>query len=320
MKNGMKTRRLLGAAVLFAAGGAMAQAQDYPSRTIEVVHQYGPGGGTDRFIRAVGEPFSEVTGAQIVPISVSGGGGIPAFTNFIQRPADGYSMLAISPDEIIVQVMGRIDMGELMPLVRVQQDQGLFMVPASSPYETIQDFIEHAKANPGDIKMGITGAAGFDDTAVGLWNLRTGAEVITIPFGSSEMVAATLGGQVDAMYEEYGSGRGLIDSGDLRPLVVFSEERLPDLPDVPTALELGYDITLGRWRGLAMHAGDDPAHAITALEAIKQATQSESYKKFESDSALQYGSVILGPEEFQTFIDSEIALYTDVLKQLGYIE
>lgn len=295
-------------------------AQDYPSRSIEVVHQYGPGGGTDRFIRAVGVPFEEIAGVPLVPISVQGGGGIPAYANFQQRRSDGYTLMAIGPDQVIAHALGRIDMDEFLPLARVQYDQGMFIVPADSPHQTIEDFIKAAKANPGDIKVGITGAAGFDDTLVGLWNIESGAKVTTVPFGSSEMVSNTLGGQVDAMYEEYGPARGLIESGDLRPLVVFADERLPVLPDVPTAKELGYDVTLGRWRAFAMHNEADPAHVKVLYDAIEQAVATESYKDFEEKSALQYRSVLLGPEEFQKFVNKEITTYTKVLKELGLIK
>jgi putative tricarboxylic transport membrane protein len=303
------------AGTVLAAPAAMAQ--DYPSRTIEVIHSYGPGGGTDRFIRAVGVPFEEIAGQSMVPISIQGGGGMPAYANFQQRRADGYTLMAISPDQIIAHVLGRIEMDSFQPLARVQYDQGMILVPASSPFQTIQEFMEHARENPGELNVGITNAAGFDDTVMGLWNIETGAEVTTVPFGSSEMVSNTLGGQVDAMHEEYGPARGLIDSGDMRPLVVFSDERLPVLPDVPTAVELGYDVTLGRWRAFAMPADADPAQVDTLFGLVSEAVASDSYQEVQEQAALQYRSELLGPEEFQAFIDSEIEVYTRVLDALG---
>lgn len=311
------TAALIGAAALAAPAAAQ---DDYPSRTVEVVHQYGPGGGTDRFVRAVADPFAEIAGEQMVPISVQGGGGIPATVNFLQRPADGHSLMAISPAQVIAHVQGRIDMADFMPLARVQYDQALIWVPADSEFETIEQFLEHAKENPGDLQIGLSGAAGFDEVTVGLFGLESETDLTTIPLGSSEMVSNTLGGQVDAMFEEYGPARGLYDSGDLRPLVVFSEERLPVLPDVPTAQELGYDVTLGRWRAFAMQAEDDPAHAETLYDLVSQAVATESYKEFEEQNALQYRSELIGPEEFQAFIDKEIETYGAVLRELGYIE
>ena len=297
-----------------------AAAQEYPTRTVEVIHAYGPGGGTDRFVRAVAAPFEEIAGQSMVPISIQGGSGLPAFANLMQRPKDGYTLMAISPDEIINHALGRIDMADFQPVARVQFDQGMIVVPASSPFETIEQFIEHARENPGELTVGITGAAGFDDTAMGLWNLETGAEVTTVPFGSAEMVSNTLGGQVDAMHEEYGPARGLIESGDMRPLVVFSEERLPVLPDVPTAVELGYDVTLGRWRAFAAPAGTDPAQVDTLFGLVSEAVETEFYREFEEQAALQFRSELLGPEEFQAFIDAQIETYTQVLDALGLIE
>lgn len=318
----MKIATITGALALatgLAATAVVAQ-EDYPSRTVEVVHQYGPGGGTDRFIRAVADPFAEIAGEQMVPVSVQGGGGMPAVANFLQRPADGHSLMAISPAQVIAHVQGRIDMADFMPLARVQFDQALIWVPADSPYETIEEFVTAAQEDPGSVSVAISGAAGFDEVTVSLFGLESEATFTTVPFSSSEMVSNTVGGQVDAMFEEFGPARGLWESGDLRPLVVFSEERLPVLPDVPTAQELGYDVTLGRWRAFAMQADDEVEHAETLYGIIEQAVETDSYKEFEEQSALQYRSELIGLDEFQAFIDQEIETYTAVMQELGYIE
>jgi putative tricarboxylic transport membrane protein len=316
------TKSLLAAALLAtAAFSSHAVAQDaYPSRTVEAIHQFGPGGGTDNFVRAVSEPFQTITGQSLVSISVQGGGGIPSVTTFMQRRADGHTVLAVGPEEIINHVLGRFDATQLQPVARIQYDQGLFLVSANSPLQTVQDLIDAATAAPGSLNIAVTGAAGFDDTLVGLWNLRSGAELSTVPFSASEMVSNTLGGHVDLMFEEYGAVRGLIESGDLRPLVLFSEERLPVLPDVPTATELGYEVELGRWRGFTLKEGDSPEHVAALADIMSEAAQSEPYKANEEAGALQYRSVFLGPEEFQAFLEAEIEVYTEVLTELGYVE
>lgn len=314
-----KTMTIAAIAASFAIA-APAMAQEYPDRTVEVIHHYGPGGGTDRFIRAVADPFADIAGEQMVPVSIQGGGGIPAIAQFTRRPADGYTLFAISPAQIISHVQGRIDMADFMPLARVQFDQALIWVPADSPYDTIQDMLADAEANPGSVSIGLSGAGGFDEVAVSLFGLEADVEFTTVPFSSSEMVSNTVGGQVDGMFEEFGPARGLWESGDLKPLVLFSEERLPELPDVPTAMELGYDVTLGRWRAFAMQAEDDPAHAEALYGIIEEAVEAESYKEFEMQSALQYRSELIGLDEFQAFIDTEIETYTAVMQQLGLVE
>src|SRR5690606_18493885 len=197
---------------------------------------------------------------------------------------------------------------------------GLFYVKSDSPIKSAQDLIDHARKSPGKLNIAMTGAAGFDETLVGLWNLRSGAELSAVPFDSgAEVISAVLGGHVDVMYEEYGPTRSMIEAGDLRPLMVFAEERLPVLPDVPTARELGVDVTLGRWRGFALKQGDEEAHADALYSVFEQAVQAKSYKDIESKSGLQYRSVLLGPDEFKTFLESEIETYRAVLQKLGHI-
>jgi putative tricarboxylic transport membrane protein len=321
----MKPMKTVRAVLMTAALGSMlpalpAAAEGYPSRTVEAIHQFGPGGGTDRFIRAIGEPFQEITGQTLVPISVQGGGGVPAAVTFMQRPNDGYSLMAVGPEQVINHVLGRMKMDDLRPIARIQYDQGLFLVSKDSPIETIDDLVRIAREQSGALKVAITGTAGFDDTLVGLWNLKSGAELTTVPFSASEMVSNTLGGHVDLMYEEYGPARGLIESGDLRPLVVFSDFRLPVLGDVPTAAELGFDVTLGRWRGFALHAADDETTGNTLFGILDRAAASKSYKTIETESGLQFRSEVLGPNQFADFVKHEIEIYTDVLKQLGYVE
>ncbi|MFV0245468.1 MAG: tripartite tricarboxylate transporter substrate binding protein [Qingshengfaniella sp.] len=301
-----------------AALAVPAAAQDYPSKPIEVIHQFGPGGGTDNFIRAIGLPFEGISGVQLIPLSMAGGAGMPAAAAFAQRPANGQTLQAIGPEEVISHVLGRIDLTTYRPIARVQYDQGLFYVGKDSTFQTIEEVIDFATANPGELKVGIAGAAGFDATLVGLWNTTTGATLTAVPFkGSSEALASAMGGHTDLLYEEYGPARGVIESGELRPLVIFSEERLPELPDVPTARELGHDVTLGRWRGMAMKQADDPAHAERIAALLAEAAQTPEYKEIEAKSSLQYRSEFLGPDAFAAFLDEQIKVYSDVLSEIN---
>ncbi len=244
---------------------------------------------------------------------------MPAATSFLQRPADSHSLMAIGPEQVINHVLGRMDIGDIMPVARVQYDQGLFLVRRDSAFETIDDLIEAARERPGDLTTAVTGSAGFDDTLVGQWNIKTGAELATVPFSATEAISNTLGGHVDVLFEEYGPARGLIESGELRPLVLFAEERLPILPDVPTAVELGYDVTLGRWRGFALQADDSEEHAEQLFAIIEEAAQSDYYRRVEEENALQFRSELLGPDEFQEFMVRELEIYTTVLREQGFI-
>lgn len=323
---------LMAALMLFPMAGcstgetkpAATQTEDLTKlipKNVEVINEFGPGGGTDTFIRAIAVPFSKLSTKSLIPMSITGGGGVPAATEFLSRPADGNTIMAVGPEEMINHAMGRIDASQLMPLARIQYDQGLFFVKADSPYKTVQDLITYAKANPGKLSIGMTGAAGFDETLVGLWNMESGAELKALPFDSNaEASAALLGGHTDLMYEEYGPMLSLIQSEKVRALVVFSEERLPVLKDVPTAKELGYDVTLGRWRGFALKQGADPKVAANLYKIFEKAAQDPEYKNYEEKNMLHFRSKLLGPDEFKAFMDKELVTYTEVLKKLGYVK
>ena len=296
-----------------------AESAKYPSRTVEVINQFGPGGGTDLFIRAIAMPFAKITKQSLIPISVTGGGGVPAATEFFSRPADGNTMMAVGPEEVINHAMKRIDAKKFIPLARIQYDQGMFYVRAKSPYQTINDVINAAKKSPGKLSIAVTGAAGFDDVLVGLWNLKSKAELKSIPFeAAAEATAAVLGGHVDLLYEEYGPMRSLIESGKVRPLVLFTEERLPMVKDVPTAKELGVDVTLGRWRGFAFKEGTKPEQVEAMSKIFENAVKDPIYKAVEEQNMLQFRSKYMGPAEFKTFFNKEMEIYAEVMKNLGY--
>lgn len=310
----------IGLGLGIAVGHPVAADDRYPERTVEVINQFGPGGGTDLFIRAIGMPIAQITRQSFVGLSVTGGGGVPAFTEFMSRPADGHNMMAIGPEEVINHVLGRIDISQLRPVARIQWDQGLFYVRADSDFQSIEDIIAHARENPGGLSIGGTGAAGYDETLVGLWGLRTEAPLNYVPFNSAgEAFSAVLGGHTDLLFEEFGPARALVEGGEIRPLVVFMEDRLPDLPDVPTAVELGYDVTLGRWRGFALKADDNPDHAEALISILERAVEDPIYRNVEEQNALQYRSVVIGPEAFKEFVDSEVEVYREVLTALGHL-
>lgn len=313
----LKLLACAGCTMMLVQAGAAQEA--YPERTVEVINQFGPGGGTDQFIRAIGEPFESITDQSLVGISVQGGGGVPAAQTFFDRPADGYTMMAIGPEEMINDALGRIDASKFQAVARVQYDQGLFYSSGSGDLKTIQDVIDQAKSKPGGLKIAITGAAGFDEALVGLWNLNSGAEITPVPFKSaSEALAAVLGGHVDLLYEEYGPSRGMIEAGELNALVVFAEERLPVLEDVPTAVELDIDVTLGRWRGFALKEGDSEESVAKLGEIFAEAVKADSYKDLEEKNALQYRSEFFGPEEFSKFLEGQREVYKEITEKLGF--
>jgi putative tricarboxylic transport membrane protein len=307
------------------AGLAWSQAskpKDYPSRAIEVVVQYGAGGGSDIFVRSLMMPARRELKVPINVTNLTGGAGVKASQYVLSQPADGYTIYNFSPEQLINTIFGRENYKEeFAPLCNVQQDLSMFYVRAESQFKTLQDVIKYAKENPGKLQFTGTTAASPDEVIIMLFAKKAGIKVKYIPFDAApETHAAVLGGHIDVLHEEPGVIMSLIEAKKLRPLVIFTEKRVEKFPDVPTGRELGYDITMGRWRGLCVKKGT-PQEIINYLAAVfKKAANHSSYKAIAHASLLDLREGWKGPEEYGKFWDEEYVRYREIFDELGYLK
>ncbi len=308
-----------------APTGAPTKAAEapYPNRAITIIAGAGPGGGTDVFARAISIPMGGILKQSFIVQNMGGGSGSVGQSYVAKQPADGYTLLAISSDLFINSAYKRGDTTykDFTPVARVQYDQGVLWVRAESPFKTIQEVIADAKANPEKQKWGMTYAGAFDDTLLGLFVDSAGVKVNFVPYQSgSETLAAVLGGHVDVYYEEPASAWASYEAKKLRPLVVFTENRLPLFADVPTAKELGYDVTLGIIRGFYVKKGTPPEIVKTLEAAIQKAMADPVYKAVEHQTMLDMRPGFLNAADFAKFMETEYALYHKTLLKLGYIK
>lgn len=310
--------------ILCCMGFAWSQApkpKDYPTRAIEVVVQYGAGGGSDIFVRSLMMPARNKLKVPINVTNLTGGAGVKASTYVLSQPADGYTIYNFSPEQLINTIFGRENYKEFAPLCMVQQDQSIFYVRAESPFKTIQEVIKYAKENPGKLQFTGTTAASPDEVIIMLFAKKAGIKVKYIPFDAApETHAAVLGGHIDVLHEEPGVIMSLIEAKKLRPLIAFTEKRLDKFPDVPTGRELGYDITMGRWRGLCVKKGT-PQEIINYLaDTFKKCSQDPSYKAIEKANLLDLRPGWKGPEDYGKFWEEEYVRYKEIFEELGYLK
>ena len=321
MKKGMWRR--FGWAVLwvtlFAAWTSPLLAQDkFPSKTIEVANMFGPGGGTDVFVRTLAIDARRILKVPIMVTNMTAGQGVAATKHVLDQPADGYSLLAFGPEQIFNAILGRIDYKEFEGVIMCQQDQSMFFVSKDKgKFKTIQEVIQFAKSNPGKIKIAGTGAAGFDEVLVKQFNKRAGIELTYVPYESaSEAKAALVGGHIDLLHEEPGVIISLIDAGTVVPVIVFTAERLKRFANAPTAKELGIDITMGRWRGLAVKKGTSKEIIKVLHDGFRKAMDSEVYKTITHSQLLDLRPGYLNAEDFTKFWAVEDKLYSEILKPM----
>lgn len=296
--------------------------KNYPNRPIEVVVQYGAGGGSDIFVRSLMIPAQKMLGVTVNVTNMTGGAGVRASQYVLSQPADGYTIYNFSPEQLINTVFGRENYSEeFAPLCQVQQDLSMFYVRPGGKFNDIHDVIEYAKKNPGKVQFTGTTPASPDEVIIMLWAQKMGLDVQYIPYDRApETHAAVLGGHIDVLHEEPGVILSLIDGERLKPILVFTEERLERFPDVPTAKEIGADVTMGRWRGLAVKKGT-PQEIIDYLAWVMYEAQKDpAYLNVAEASLLTLRPGWKWPDEFGEFWEEEYENYYNIFKGLGYIK
>lgn len=345
---GRRENRLIGSLValfflvgiLFVAGAQAADIKkpaDYPKRKIEWNLWYGPGGGTDIFSRTIGIPARRhLKPAPLVIINIPGAAGANGMIYTMEQPADGYTITSIGNDLPINDVLKRakfkgrpLTIDDFVPIIRCQYDTATIQVSSKKshskgkPFKNIKDFVKYAKANPGKVTIGGTGSAGFDEVVVASFLKAAGIETKYVPFDSAgKMHAQVLGGHIDAMFEEFGSTISLLEKGDIKALVVFKEDRVKDkrFSKIPVAPELGWDVTLGRWRGIGARAGTPPDRIEYLHQIFKKAMGHSIYKSMEKTRLLDLRPGYMGPKDLAELIKKEKDTFSSVLKELGYIK
>ncbi|MBD3896331.1 tripartite tricarboxylate transporter substrate binding protein [Halomonas sp. ML-15] len=257
---------------VMAAGIAAA---DYPTKTITMVIPYGAGGGTDVLARTLQPALEESLGQTIVVSNVPGGGGILGFTQVANAKPDGYTVTI--PNNVIFATEGMgnatYTYSDFDYLGNVMSEDYVVAVRADGPWDSWEALVEDMQANPGTVSFGFSGAGGSTHVASEILADMVGYRARQIPHdGSSDAVAAAMGGHIDALMLNLADLASGLRSGRLIPLVSLGDDRLEDYPDVPTLSELGHELSLTNWRGIAAPAGVDEEVKAAWAAALEAAT------------------------------------------------
>ena len=277
---------LIAASVLAAQpilnGAALAQ-DDYPSRPIEMIVTFGPGGGADLMGRQMARLLSDRLGVPVPVSNVAGASGNAGLTRLATSESDGYTIGTLIALTVASWASGLGDTSadDFRVVAVVQSSPGFLFVPAASPHQTAEALFDHARENPSTLRVATSGYGTMDDVTLKLLT-DAGIEMANVPFEApAERYASPIGGHTDAIYEEPGDVAQFIQAGQLKPVVVFAQKRHPDFPDVPTAQELGLDIAeLDIFRSVALPAGASDEVVARLEEAVVNAVASEEWQKF----------------------------------------
>jgi putative tricarboxylic transport membrane protein len=296
---------------------AMAQA-DYPSETIEMISHAAPGGGTEVTARLVMQGAQEELGQDMVVVYKQGGAARAAHEYFMQRPADGHTIMALTQTHLYTIARGNspISIDDMIGVARAMDDPSVIVVGADSPIETYEDLIERSKEEP--LVWGVAQVGGTEHIGLARWAEAAGIEYRVVPFGSGgEMLTGLRSGAIEATIPNVSEALGLIEEGEVRPIAVMDDEPIDDLSDVPTTFEKGHEVKVTTTRGYAVRA-DTPPEVVKILEdALLKGMQTEEFQNYLRNAGLDPDDSIAGSEEWDAQLKEEYAQSKAVIDRLG---
>jgi tripartite-type tricarboxylate transporter receptor subunit TctC len=305
------------AAMAIVAATFTARAQDFPTKPINIVVPYPPGGFTDVATRALAPQLGKSLGQPIVVINRPGAGGAIGIDTVLGSPPDGYNIVLGVPATLSLFPITQDKYAGLndkyTPLtLGVRSHLALLINPERIPVRSLKDFIAHLKANPGKLNYGTPGAG----TSYHLWTEvmleRLGATATHVPYKGEAQVALDLaGGQIDFMLAS-GAVKAQVDSGKLLVLASGSDQRWSVYPNAPTFREQGVDLSIGGWLAYI-----GPGGLPAPIQAKIVAAFAEAYKDPEVVKLLEaQGNIPVGagPQELVATIKAEQEAFGKLLK------
>lgn len=302
------------AASLTGCGGQSQTEEKFPTKPIEFIVPWGPGGGADQLARLTAKGAEGILKVSLPVINVAGATGATGMAKMLAAPADGHTISIYIADTHAVLTTGSASwkLEDITPAAVMLKAPSYLFVKGDSPFKTWADFEKAAKANPGKYKVATLGEGSVDDVTLKYLESK-GIKVTGVPYPNpGERYTSVLGGHVDLLYEQAGDVRQYLDGKQIRPLIIFNEERWPTFQDVPCSKELGYDIYLPQFRSIIVKAGTDPARVNKLADTFKQVYDSSEYQQFLEQQYARKDSY-MGPDEAQKYLQQEIDTMKKVL-------
>jgi len=299
-----------------------ASAQSYPSRPITFVVPWGAGGGTDTTARYFAAQLEKELGQPVNVVNRTGGGGVVGHSAIAQAPADGYTVGMITVEISMMHWQGLTELNptSYTPLALVNADPAGFTVKADSPFKSVKEVLDFARANPGKLKASGTSQGGIWHLA--LAGLLNDAKIpqTAIPWvpsnGAAPAMQDLVAGGVDIVTCSLPEARALIEAGKAKPLAVMDAKATPLFPKVPTMKEAsGSAWTVSAWRGIAAPKGLPKDVETRLVTAIKKIWDSKEFKDFAESKG--YGTAWAAQADFATFMAKGDADMGVVMKAAG---
>lgn len=303
--------------VLAAVCLAAAPAAAFPDKPVELTVLFGAGSAADLLARRLAELAGRDLGQPVPVVNRTGAGGALGYAHVKGQSPDGYAVVWNSNSVSTAYHAGnmKFDYTAFAGVAALTSEPVSLAVKVDAPWKDIRDLLAHAKAHPGQVRLGNSGRGSFTHLmAVALEN-RTGVKLTHVPFGRELAVTTVLGEKIEASVQLPAEIMTQVTGRQVRVLAITGDKRLASLPDVPTLKESGVDLTMSLWRGIAVPKGT-PEAVIARLEhAFTRAAQSAEFREF----AARMGAVVevRSARDFDAFIARDDRDIAALMEQIG---
>lgn len=308
---------LVAAFAVLSAAYAPAFADTYPSRPVELVVAFQPGGGVDTTARVFAEVARTHFAQPFVVVNKAGASGSIGLNYVASAAPDGYKVAMVFAELSTIPLLGISKVGpdDFQPIAKFASDPSTIAVRVDAPWKTLEEFLAHAKANPGKLTVSNAGNGSISHISAAALGLASGTRFTHIPYqGSAPAVQALLGGQVDATTVNYAVLSPFVTGAKVKVLAAMSDKRYPALDQVPTLKERGIDLSVDVWRGMAV-AKNTPKDVVDALRQVAKTVAQDP--KFQETLAKQNVTIAFEDvDQFTRTIARESERFKQVVPQL----
>jgi tripartite-type tricarboxylate transporter receptor subunit TctC len=322
----MKRLRILSAAIAvfcFAAGAAgSVHAQSYPTRPIKLILPYTAGSPNDVLARLLSPMLSQRLGQTVVVENRPGGGTTIGVSAVINADPDGYTLLfSNSPSHLIAPVVNTTftfdPLKDFVPIATMGTSSNAIVIGNDVPAKTVQEFVAHAKANPGKLNFGF-GQGTLPQLVGEMFKLAAGVNITNVPYrGGAQAVQDVLGGHIHLNIGTSSTLLPLHRSGKVKLIAYTGTTRAPDMPDIPTMVESGYPTMISTtYYGIFGRTGL-PAEIVTRINtAVNEALKSPELQA--GMAAVGFEAKAMSPQEFAALLNGETKKWTEIVKATGF--
>lgn len=316
-----KSLGLLGAAAALLMSAQSLRAQDdYPNRPITLIVPFAAGGTSDVIARLAAEQMGRVLGKSIINENTAGAGGSTALTRAANASPDGYTIAignsGTNAASYIIYPDIKYAAADFVPVGMVAKTLPVIAVKNDFPAQTVKEFIDYAKKNPGKVNLGHAGVGSSNYLICRAFTKAAGIEVTLVSYrGAAPAMNDLMGGQIDGVCDAAVSAAPAIEGGKIRGLVISSPSRLRTIPNVPTAAEAALpEFQIQGWNALFAPKNTPDAIVAKLNSALRAAVASEAFqKRMDELGALPASGDELTPEYVRKLVPAEIEKFRGLL-------